>query len=375
MVNLSKSQKLIFIIFLLAAIGILMVYSSSYPYALDIGEKSNHFVKNHLIYTLIGLTLCVIASFIPYQVYKKLSVLIFILAFILCLLVFTPLGRDYDTFARRWLEIGPIPSFMPSDLMKIASIVLMATYLSMKKSKKLNFIQDLFPVLGIIGISILPIYLQPNFSTVLLLIIVLLAMYFVNGARLFNLLSMFFLGIIAVIFALFSPGNEYRLRRIRILLNPLEDFYDAGWQLSQSLFAVASGGVLGVGIGKSSQKYLYLSEAHNDFIFAIIAEETGFLGSLLVILLFLRFIKVGLEISADTKDSFGKLLAFGLTMMIGVQAFINMGVAFGLVPPTGLVLPLISYGGSSLIITYIMIGILINICRNNTKKVGGRWKL
>lgn len=362
----SKEKKLISLVLVMVVFGIIMVYSSSWPYAKSLGYEAEHFTIKQGGAALLGLVLMVLVSFLPYKIYKKLSVPIYILTYILCLLLFTPLGDSYGTFARRWLNLFGL-SFMPSDFLKIGAIILMADFLSSRKDK-LGIIQDIGPVLVLIGLTVLPIYLQPNLSTVVLLIGVLFSMYIISGMNLNYFKGLVPIGVITVLAFFSGEKNAYRRERLSAMLNPLEDYYDTGWQLSQALFAISSGGIFGLGFGRSNQKHLYLSEAHNDFIFAIIAEELGLIGCGLVILAFLYFLRLGFQIAAGAKDRFGQLLATGITLMVALQALINMSVSLGLVPPTGLVLPFISYGGTSLLINLIMVGILLNISRTNRRK-------
>lgn len=365
--NFGKmDKKLLTVVLVLLCIGVIMVYSSSWPYAIDINQKPYHFALRQGIFGALGLFVMFVVSFVDYKFFEKFTFLIYILAMTLCLLLFTPLGKSYDTFAKRWIEIAGI-GFMPSDLMKIASIILMSWFLARKRRTKNDFKTGFLMVMLIIGMSALPVYLQPNLSTTLTIIATLGGMYIISGMDLkYLLIGVPVIPIFGYLF-LYGEKNAYRLDRLRVLINPLSDFHDKGWQLSQALFAVSSGGFFGLGLGKSRQKYLYLSESHNDFIFAIIAEELGFLGSIIIIILFLLFIKFGFDIARRTKDEFGRLLASGITLVIGFQAIINMGVAFGVIPPTGLVLPFVSYGGTSLVVTLGMVGVLLNISRSNVK--------
>ncbi len=367
-VNFGKmDKKLLTVVLVLLCIGIIMVYSSSWPYALDINQQPYHFAFRQAFFAFIGLIAMFVASLIDYKLYNRWAIVIYSMAMVLCLLLFTPLGKSYDTFARRWIEVAGL-SFMPSDLMKIASIVLLSSFLSRKKHTKNDFKTGFLIVIFIIAMSALPVYLQPNLSTTLTIIASLGGVYILSGMDLrYLLIAVPVIPIFGYLF-LYGEKNAYRVDRLKVLLNPLLDFHDKGWQLSQALFAVSSGGFFGLGLGKSRQKYLYLSESHNDFIFAIIAEELGFLGSIIIIILFLLFIKFGFDIASRTRDEFGKLLASGITLVIGFQALVNMGVAFGVLPPTGLVLPFVSYGGTSLIVTLGMVGILLNISRANVKK-------
>ncbi|MDO5718007.1 MAG: putative lipid II flippase FtsW [Tissierellia bacterium] len=360
----KADKKLILVVGILLVFGSIMIFSSSWPYALDIGASADYFFKRHILFATAGFIAMILVSFIDYHIYQKYAVQLYILTFAICLLVFTPLGNNLDTFARRWIVVGPI-NFMPSDLMKIASVILLTSLLSMKRRRD-TVLKDILPVILIIIFSVLPVYLQPNLSTSITIILSLGAIYFISGMDLryfFFIIPSF---VLMILMFFLGEKNEYRRRRLYTLLHPLEDYTGDGWQLSQALVAVSTGGLLGVGFGKSRQKHLYLSEAHNDFVFAIISEELGFLGAAFVIILFLILIRIGFKIAVNAKDDFGRLLAAGITLVIGIQAFINIGVSFGLLPPTGLVLPFISYGGTSLMVTLGMVGILLNISRNKT---------
>lgn len=355
-------RSLFLLTILLILIGLVMVYSASWPYAIDLGKQPNTFFVQQSKYAVLGIVLMILISYFPYRWYQKLAIPIYVLSCLLCIAVFTPLGTSYNTFARRWVELGPI-SFMPSDLMKFASVALMAYFLS-KNYRKIPTIKGGFiPFIIILLLTVIPIYKQPNFSTTLVLSATLLLMYFVGGMDRRMWLFVPPMGAMVVVYAFMGESGSYRRDRFFTYLRPLDDFLDKGWQLSQALFAVSTGGFFGLGLGKSRQKFLYLSEAHNDFIFAIIAEELGFIGCLMIIILYLMFIRRGLSIATRAKDRFGSLLAMGITTIIGLQAFTNIAVAFGLIPPTGLVLPFISFGGTSLLVTMGMTGILLNISR------------
>lgn len=283
--RIKFDKKLFALIILLFIIGVIFVYSASWPYAQRLNYASNYFAKKQLIFGIIGIISMILISFIDYRVYKKFSLVIYLLSLILLILIFTPLSSDYGTFARRWLNLGPI-SFMPSDFMKGASILLMASYLSKNKKMRTDLKKGLLIVLIIIAITIIPIYLQPNLSTTLVIALTLGAMYFLSGMKISHFVVSSTLFVVSVIYFIFFSGADYRKNRVLAFLDPLKDFHDKGWQLSQALFAVTTGGVFGQGLGMSRQKYLYLSEAHNDFIFSIIAEETGIVGAFIIIILF-----------------------------------------------------------------------------------------
>ncbi len=363
------NRRLFFVVSLLLLIGVVMVYSSSWPYALSTGLPAYHYGLRHMVFGGAGFVLMIAVSYVDYSIYKKLCIPIYVLAMLVNLLVFTPLGTNHGTFARRWIVIGPI-EFMSSDLLKIAGIIMISDFLVKRDKVKNRFKEGFLPIMGLILLTVVPVILQPDLSTTITIVATLGSIYFISGLYWQYFLLAIPVGALAGVFLFMGEKNAYRLKRIRIFLNPLEDYLDSGWQLSQALFAVSSGGLLGLGIGKGRQKFLYLSESHNDFIFAVIAEELGFVGSVFVIVLFLLFIRTGFQIAMNAGDTYGTYLASGITVLIGLQALINIGVSFGAIPPTGLVLPLISYGGTSLLVTMGMIGILLNISRYPSRKRG-----
>lgn len=356
---------LLIAVIVLVLFGIVMVFSSSAPYSDIRYGSSTYFFSRQWKFAAVGLLFMLILSRIDYHIYKKVAIPFFVFCIVLCLLVFTPIGLKLNN-ARRWLLIrigGSSLTLMPSDPMKIGCVIMMATLLERRDPKMNSSLKGIIQVLLVVGLTVLPIYFQPNYSTVLILIATLFLMYIVAGMNFKFVIPLIPIAVIFLYFTLSGEKNAYRLERIFSYLNPLEDKQDSGWQLIQSLYAISSGGFLGVGLGKSSQKFAYLSEAHNDFIYAIICEELGFIGAIAVIFLFLFFISRGVNIAYRAKDRFGTYLAVGITAVIGLQAVINMAVTLGLIPTTGITLPFISYGGTSLVILMGMTGILLNISR------------
>lgn len=346
---------------ILVIIGIIMVFSASWPEAMMKHDNGYFFLRKQLFSSFLGfLTLLFFMNF-DYRYFKKLTVPIYIIAIILGLLVFSPLGIELKG-ARRWLKLGPI-LFMPSDTLKIASIIFFASFLSNKKDRITSLTQGTIPALLIIGISCGLIVTQ-DLGTTVTLAGTLMSMFFVAGMKILHLVP---LGIGAgglFWMAIADPDNPHRMNRIMAFKDPFADKLGKGWQAVQSLYALGSGGIFGLGLGKSRQKFFYISESYNDFIFAIIGEELGFLGATTVTLLFMVVIWRGIIIGLKTEDVFGYFLATGITALIAIQSLIHIGVVTSSIPTTGITLPFVSYGGTSLIINMAAVGILLNISRH-----------
>lgn len=348
-------------VMILIIIGIIMVFSASWPEAMVKYDNGYYFLRKQLISALLGFLVLLIFMNFNYKSFKKLSFPIYIFSIILGLLVFTPLGVEIKG-ARRWLDIG-IMTIMPSDVIKISSIMFFANFLSNKKDNISTFSQGTVPVLIFIGISCGIIIIE-DLGTAVTLAATMMAMFVVGGMNLWHLMP---LGIGAgglLWYAINDPENPHRMRRITAFMDPFADKLDTGWQVVQSLYALGSGGLFGLGLGKSRQKFFYISESYNDFIFSIIGEELGFLGAMFVILLFMLVIWRGIIIALKTEDLFGSFLATGITALIAVQSLIHIAVVTSSIPTTGITLPFVSYGGTSLIIYMAAVGILLNISRH-----------
>lgn len=355
----SVDFTLLFVTLLLVFIGIVMVFSSSWPDGIKKFNDEYHFFKKQLFSAILGIGVMIFFINFPYRVLDKWAPFIFAGALFLGALIFTPLGVERNN-ARRWLNLGI--QFMPSDVIKLASIIFLASRLRKKKSFD-SFYKDLLPILLVIGVPCAMIILQKDLSTTITLGVTLVSMVFIAGAKLSHLSFIGLGGIGLVVLAILDPKNQYRMARMTSFLDPFENMSTTGWQASQSLIALGTGGIFGSGLGKSRQKFAYLPEAHNDFIFAIIGEELGLVGGLSVLLLLSLLVIRGVRIAVKARDPFGRYLATGITALITVQSLINIGVVTSILPPTGLPLPFISYGGTSLIVNMASIGILLNISR------------
>jgi cell division protein FtsW len=346
---------------LLVFIGIIMVFSSSWPEAIRMND-GYFFLKRQIVASGLGFFAMLFFMNFNYKLLQKLSKIIYAFSLFTGLLIFTPLGLELKG-ARRWVNLGFI-TFMPSDIIKLGSIIFLAAYLSKRKDDVKTLKKGTIPAMLIIGLSCGMIYAQRSLSVTVTLAATLMAMFFVAGMKLSHLATMMAAGLAGLVYAITDEKHAYRMRRFTAFLDPFADKTDSGWQAVQSLYALGSGGLFGVGLGKSRQKFFYIPEPYNDFIFAIIGEELGFLGALTVILLFLILIWRGIRIALNIDDLFGCLLATGIVALISVQTLIHIAVVTSSMPTTGIPLPLVSYGGTSLVINMASIGILLNISRH-----------
>lgn len=346
----------------LVCFGVVMVYSASMQKANTLFNVDNgyeaYFFLRQLLWAGLGLIALLVASKVPYTIYKKLSLPFLVLCLVLNILV--PFIGVERNGAVRWLGFGPF-TIQPSELAKVALVFYLSLIMSSSPGKIRDFFKGLVPMMAITGLFGGIILLQDDLGTAISLCGTAFILFFAGGANMAHLIGLGAAGIGAVVAAIiFEP---YRMRRITAFFDPWSDPLGKGYQIIQSLYAIGPGGLLGVGFTQSRQKHFYLPEPHTDFIFAIIAEELGFIGCTFLIFLFLLFIWRGYRIAIQCKDPFGSLLAAGLTTMIALQAAINLAVVTGSIPTTGIPLPFISYGGSSLLFTLTSVGVILNISR------------
>jgi cell division protein FtsW len=345
---------------ILICIGIVMIYSASSIYAWEKYKDGLFFLKRHMVFLIIGIFLTFLVMSVDYRKFRRFARPFLLLSLLLLVLVLIPgIGREVSG-ARRWFRFKFI-SFQPSELASMAIIIYMADFISRKGNMIKQFLRGFLPPICVLGLVALLILMQPDLGTVLAIGIVVFIMLFVSGVRVIYLLSIALASLPVLYLLIFSV--PYRRMRILAFLNPWLDPKGSGFQIIQSQIALGSGGIFGVGLGHSRQKLFYLPAAHTDFIFSIIGEELGLLGTLGVIVLFMLFIQQGLKIIKNASDKFGYFLSLGLVLMVSLKAIINIGVSCGLLPTKGLPLPFISYGGSSLIFDMTTVGILINISR------------
>ena len=364
----SPDYPLIFVSGILIALGILILASVSAVLSQETFGNPAHFLFHQLIYGLIlGLILGYLAFKIPLSFFRKWAFILFIINLIILGLVFIPKIGLQTGGASRWINLGPI-SFQPAEFLKVTFILYLAAWFSnlgetsasrQRKPKKFNIILGAF--LFIIGILSALLIFQPNVGTLGIIFGVSLLMYFGAGTPLWHTAIIISIGI-GLVFALIRIA-PYRLSRFLVFINPEIDPLGIGYQIKQALIAVGSGGIFGLGLGLSRQKFGFLPQSIGDSIFAIFAEEGGFIGATILVLLFLIFIWRGLKISKAAEDKFSQLAALGIVSWIGLQAFVNMGAMIGILPLTGIPLPFVSYGGSHLAAELIGIGLLLNISK------------
>ncbi len=345
---------------ILICVGIVMIYSASCIYAWERYKDGLFFLKRHVSFIVIGSILTFLCMSVDYRRYRKFVKPLLVIAVALLVLVLVPgLGREVSG-ARRWFRFRFI-SFQPSEFACIVLIMYLADFLVRKKDVLRSFVWGFLPPMAALGCLVLLILMQPDLGTSLALGGVVFIMLFVAGARPAHLVSVLLAGLPLLYVLIFSV--PYRKARILAFLNPWADPKGSGFQIIQSQVALGSGGIFGVGLGHSKQKLFFLPAAHTDFIFSIIGEELGLIGTVGVILLFIIFIHQGLKIIRHAPDRFGYFLGLGLLLFIALKVMVNIGVSCGLLPTKGLPLPFISYGGSSFIFDMISVGILMNIAR------------
>lgn len=353
---------LLIAILVLLAGGVVMVYSSSSVVALTTYDDPAFFMKRQILWAVIGLALMATAMRIDHRVLQDKRVVLVLLIVSLFLLAAT-LAPGVGTMvngSRRWLRLGTL-SFQPSELAKFVVVVYMSHYIAKKGEELRDFMNGLFPAFVVIGVFLLVASRQPDFGAAMTLAGVAGIMLFVGGANLLHLGGTFVAALPVVYFAV--ADSAYRSRRIFSFLDPWADPQGAGYQIIQSFLAFGSGGVFGRGLGEGRQKLLFLPERHSDFIYAVIGEELGLIGALAVVVLFLIILWRGVRIALTVGDTFSRMLALGITLLISFQGAINMAVVTGLLPTKGITLPLVSYGGSSLVITMMALGVLLNISK------------
>ncbi len=348
------------LVLILLAFGLLMLFSASYAYAQYYQGDSFHYIKKQALVAVIGVACMLIVSKIDYTIYKKYTYWIYGGAIFLLVLV---LLVNIKNSIKRWIYVPGVGQFQPSEVAKFALIVLFA-YLIAKHGEKMNTFQyGVFPFVLFLGITAGLIIIEPHLSGTILIMGIGLIMMFVGGTRYRWFILLLVAAAVGVVLVL-TFGREYMAERLQGWFDPFSDPQDSTYQTMESLLTIGSGGLLGVGLGNSRQKYLFLPEPQNDFIFAIICEELGFIGAMVVILLFVLFVYRGFAIAAKAPDKFSMMLAVGITTQIGLQAMLNIAVVTNTIPNTGISLPFFSYGGTALFLQLLEMGVILNVSRH-----------
>ena len=370
----SVDYIIVIVVTLLVSLGLIMVLSASSATALSESGDSYRYFKRQLEAAIIGVVFLIIFSKIDYKIYRKLKWLGYgIIVLLLFAVGFIGMSSGGAT---RWINIAGF-NFQPSELAKVVLIVFYASLLTdlIEQGKIKNLFKGcIYPLIFLVPIIIAVFGLQNHMSATLVICMVAVVQMLIAGVRFSHFALLGVVGLMGGFatlkmagISLTSGDGGFRMNRIKTWLDPFADITGDGWQIVQSLYAIGSGGVFGSGLGQSRQKYLYLPEPQNDFIFAVLAEELGYVGCLAVIILFVIFIWRGIIISMKARDTFGSLIAIGVTTLIGIQALINIAVVTGTMPVTGMELPFFSYGGTAIMCNLILIGVLLNVSRTAKK--------
>ena len=349
---------------LLVLIGVLMMFSASYARAYSTEGKATYYFARQAVFAIVGIGIMLFFSTWNYQIWRSVS--FFILAAAIVFLLLVPLIGIEENGAKRWIYLG-FTSFQPSEIAKLGIVLTFASMISYYRERMQSFREGILPFVVILAVVCGLLVLEPHLSAIIIILGVSAAMLFLGGVKLrwFAL----GLGVVAVFVAVYLATKGYAGDRIQAWLHPFEDESDSGYQIVQSLYAIGSGGLMGLGLGRSRQKYLYLPEEHNDYIFPIVCEELGFVGAMVVLLLFLLLILRGYWIALHARDRFGMLVVGGLTTLLALQVFLNIGVVTNLLPATGISLPFFSYGGTALLIQLFEMGVILSVSRQNDNKL------
>jgi len=365
----SQNVDLVLLVIIIALVvsGIVMMYSASFAYAYYNNKgDSNFFFRHQLLYALGGIVAMFLASFIPVLKLKNWNLIILAVSTALLVLVLFMPERNG---AHRWIDLK-ILTFQPSELTKFAVILFGATWADSHADKMHTGKWGVLPFVLVLGGTAGLLLLEPHISCTVIVLLLGMTMMFVGGTRMIWFVGLGIVAAVGIVAVILSGSIGYSSGRIAVWLDPFSDPRGVGWQNIQALYAIASGGLFGEGIGNSRQKYLYISEPQNDFVFAVVCEELGFVGAALVIALFVVFVWRGFTISLKNPNRFSRLLGIGITAQIGWQALLNMAVVTKVIPNTGISLPFFSYGGSSLLMLLAEMGVLLAVSRESTAKNG-----
>ncbi len=347
---------------ILVLFGFIMVYSASYPEGYyNFKGDGFFFFRKQVTAGVAGIVAMVLASFVNYRIYRALNKLIFLITIAATLSLFTAYGTEAYG-AQRWISIGGL-NIQPSDIIKVTAVMFMAYFLDKHNHRIKTFIGGYIPVFLLILFFSGIIFIQNDLSTSFVMAMTLGVMFLCAGANLFHIFITIAGGIAGIAYLIIN--EPYRTLRIISFLDPFKYKSSYGWQVVQSIYALGTGGLFGMGLGQSRQKFFYIPLAYNDFIFSIIGEELGFIGAFIVIAFYIVVIWRGLRIAINAKDQFGAFLAIGVTSLIAIQTLVHIAVVTSSMPPTGIVLPFISAGGTSLLIFMGAVGVLLNISKNS----------
>ena len=350
----------LFLVLILLSIGLIMMFSASYASSYYETGDSFYYIKRQLLFAVVGVVMMLAIANIDYHILHRFAFLIYAgTLFLLVVVLIVPTRED----AKRWINLG-FTTFQPSELAKFAIVLIFAHLISVNYERMINPRYGVWPFLVLLGVVVMLMLLEPHLSGTILIVSIGVVMMFVGGTDLkWFMLGGVLIGV-AIIAAVLIPGVvPYAMDRLQYWIDPWSDPQNKGFQTIQSLYAIGSGGLMGVGIGNSRQKHLYLPEPHNDFVFSVVCEELGFIGATLIILLFVLLIWRGYVIAMRCRDRFGSMLAVGLTTQVGVQTVLNIAVVSNTIPNTGISLPFFSYGGTALVMLLCEMGVILSVSR------------
>lgn len=350
----------LFLVLILLSIGLIMMFSASYASSYYETGDSFYYIKRQLLFAVIGIVMMLAIANIDYHILHRFAFLIYAgTLFLLVVVLIVPTRED----AKRWINLG-FTTFQPSELAKFAIVLIFAHLISVNYERMKNPRYGVWPFLVLLGVVVMLMLLEPHLSGTILIVTIGVVMMFVGGTDLkWFMLGGVLIGV-AIIAAVLIPGVvPYAMDRLQYWIDPWSDPQNKGFQTIQSLYAIGSGGLMGVGIGNSRQKHLYLPEPHNDFVFSVVCEELGFIGATLIILLFVLLIWRGYVVAMRCRDRFGSMLAVGLTTQVGVQTILNIAVVSNTIPNTGISLPFFSYGGTALVMLLCEMGVILSVSR------------
>ncbi len=357
----DPDYALVLVTFLLLGIGLVMIFSASYIIAEEEQGDPYYFLRRQAIWIALGLVTMYFVSRVDYWKLRRLSPILILFSFVILVFIFTGLGTDMGTGAKRWLILGAF-TFQPAEFCKLSFVLFTAAFMSSRNLRIKKFWSSSFIPLMLAGAAFLLIIKQPDLGSALILLVGTVVIILLAGMPFKHALMLGLVSLPALV--LITISKPYRLERLFAFRDPWADPSDTGYHIIQSLYALGPGYLFGVGLGRSRQKLYYLPFPYNDFIFAVIGEELGFVGATVVLLLFFVLMWRGLKISLTAPDTFGSLLAAGITAMLALQVLINIGMVTGSLPVTGINLPLISAGGSSVFFNLVSLGILLNVSRH-----------
>lgn len=350
----------LFLVLILLSIGLIMMFSASYASSYYETGDSFYYIKRQLLFAVVGVVMMLAIANIDYHILHRFAFLIYAgTLFLLVVVLIVPTRED----AKRWINLG-FTTFQPSELAKFAIVLIFAHLISVNYERMKNPRYGVWPFLVLLGVVVMLMLLEPHLSGTILIVSIGVVMMFVGGTDLkWFMLGGVLIGV-AIVAAVLIPGVvPYAMDRLQYWIDPWSDPQNKGFQTIQSLYAIGSGGLMGVGIGNSRQKHLYLPEPHNDFVFSVVCEELGFIGATLIILLFVLLIWRGYVIAMRCRDRFGSMLAVGLTTQVGVQTVLNIAVVSNTIPNTGISLPFFSYGGTALVMLLCEMGVILSVSR------------